>query len=273
MAKRIDDVHQPVADISPGHWVQDSSYRTRRSKGGGDYLIALTITGRGRLRSPRRERFTEPGDLFVYEPDGYQDYGTDPRVGRWELRWAHFRPKPTWLALLDWPVWWDGLRGVSLGAGTLFDEVAAALADARRFHQLPLPHHRALSANALERALLLADQANPNAERRRVDERVRRAMDYLCQRIAGKVTLDDVAKAASLSPSRLSHVFAEQVGLTPMRFLEQQRLAQAKLLLEHTAQPIQQIAVRVGFDSPFYFSLRFKKHTGQSPRDYRKSRR
>ena len=272
MAKRIDDEHHPVADISAGYFNEDKRYRTRRAKGAADYLIVLTVGGRGRLRMPGKERLIEVGDLFVYEPGGYQDYGTDPATGAWELRWAHFQPRPNWHALLDWPLWWPELRGVSLGRGDLFDDVARAFDDAHRYCRLPLPHNRALASNALERALLLADQANPDAARRQIDERVRRAMDYLCDRMTDKVTLDEVAKAASLSPSRLSHVFVEQVGLSPMRFLEQQRIAQAKLLLKHTAQPIQTIADRVGFDSPYYFSLRFKKATGTSPRSYRKGR-
>jgi AraC family transcriptional regulator of arabinose operon len=270
MAKRTDDIHHPVADITAGYFNEDKRYRTRRAKGAGDYLIVLTVGGRGRLRVPGKERFVGVGDLFVYEPGGHQDYGTDATTGKWELRWSHFQPRPNWHALLDWPTWWPGLRGISLGDGGLFDEVAHAFGDAQRFCRLPLPHSRALASNALERALLLADQANPNASRRQIDERVRRAMDYLCDRMTEKLTLNEVAKAASLSPSRLSHIFVEQVGLSPMRFLEQQRIAQAKLLLKHTAQPIQTIADRVGFESPYYFSLRFKKAAGVSPRAYRK---
>jgi len=54
-------------------------------------------------------------------------------------------------------------------------------------------------------------------------------------------------------------------------FLETQRLRRARELLEHTLLNLTEIAEKVGFSSPFYLSLRFKKQFGVSPRDYRAS--
>jgi AraC-like DNA-binding protein len=48
-----------------------------------------------------------------------------------------------------------------------------------------------------------------------------------------------------------------------------QRINRARQLLELTAMSIKEIAAEVGYENPFYFSLRFKKQTGTSPRDYR----
>ena len=84
------------------------------------------------------------------------------------------------------------------------------------------------------------------------------------------MTLDGLADMAELSVSRLAHLFREQVGMTPQQFLEQQRLERARQLLELSGRSIGDIAGDVGFDNPFYFTLRFKKLTGLSPRDYRK---
>ena len=58
--------------------------------------------------------------------------------------------------------------------------------------------------------------------------------------------------------------------MTPQQFLEQQRLDRARQLLELSGRSIGDIAADVGFDNPFYFTLRFKRLTGLSPRDYRK---
>jgi AraC family transcriptional regulator of arabinose operon len=58
--------------------------------------------------------------------------------------------------------------------------------------------------------------------------------------------------------------------MTPGQFLELQRLNRAKQLLELTPRTIQAIASEVGFDNPFYFTQRFKRQTGLSPRDYRR---
>ena len=95
-------------------------------------------------------------------------------------------------------------------------------------------------------------------------------MDFLCHHLDSRATLDDLAAMAGLSVSRLAHLFKAQVGQTPQQFQEQQRLERARQLLELSGRSIQDIAADVGFENPFYFTLRFKRLTGQSPRDYRK---
>jgi len=55
--------------------------------------------------------------------------------------------------------------------------------------------------------------------------------------------------------------------------LETQRLRRARELLEHTVFRLAEIAGKVGFSSPFYLSLRFKKQFEISPRDYRRQKK
>ena len=78
-----------------------------------------------------------------------------------------------------------------------------------------------------------------------------------------------MALLAGLSPSRLRHLFRSQTGCSPRNFLEEQRMRRARELLLLSRQTIAEIAYATGFDNPFYFTLRFKKHTGESPRDFR----
>jgi AraC family transcriptional regulator of arabinose operon len=72
-----------------------------------------------------------------------------------------------------------------------------------------------------------------------------------------------------MSVSRVAHLFREQVGVTPQQFLERQRMERASQLLEMTALSVKEIAHQVGFENPFYFTLRFKRQTGQSPTAFR----
>jgi AraC family transcriptional regulator of arabinose operon len=64
-------------------------------------------------------------------------------------------------------------------------------------------------------------------------------------------------------------LFREQVGQTPQQWVERERMARAMQLLALSSRTIANIAAEVGYDNPFYFSLRFKQHTGRSPRDWR----
>ena len=273
MAWLVQTHHAPVRHIGSGHFVQDRDYRVVRPNGSGDHLLIVTVTGRGLVRHAGGELAAEKGDALLWGPGAAQDYATDPQRGRWELRWAHFHPRPHWSAWLNWPAVDGappGLARLRLADATVFAHVRAALADAYRLLSSPLPGGEAFAMNALERALLWCDRANPESAGRPINDRIQKAIDHLTDRVTEPHTLDDLAAHVSLSPSRFSHLFRAEVGLTPMQFLERQRIERAKLMLEQTAQPVQTIAHRVGFESPYYFSLRFKKATGRSPRAYRR---
>ncbi len=60
--------------------------------------------------------------------------------------------------------------------------------------------------------------------------------------------------------------------MTPQRFIETQRLDRAKQLRELTPRSVATVAFDVGFENPFYFSLRFKRYTTMSPTEYRRRR-
>ncbi len=79
-----------------------------------------------------------------------------------------------------------------------------------------------------------------------------------------------IADAVQLSPSRLSHLFKEQTGVTPARFVELRRIERAMGLLESSSMSIGSIAVATGFSSQFYFTNRFHAVTGTSPSAWRR---
>jgi AraC family transcriptional regulator of arabinose operon len=124
--------------------------------------------------------------------------------------------------------------------------------------------------NALEEVLLWCDTQNPRAHTLRRDERVQTVIDHIYDHMAEKMTLAALAERSGLSPSRLAALFRDQTGMTPQQFLEEQRLARAQMLLERTTHTVGAIAAEVGFENPFYFTLRFKRHTGLAPTDWRR---
>ncbi len=123
--------------------------------------------------------------------------------------------------------------------------------------------------NALEALFLDCDRLNPGAVNDRHDPRVLRAADYLDQNLAKKVSVSDVASAVGLSESRLAHIFRSETGQTVQHYLEARRMQRASELLLRTGFPVQLIAEAVGFESPFYFSRRFRRWTSQSPVAFR----
>ncbi len=277
MAKRRVAVHAPVAHIRAGHFDEGPGYTNWRPTGSGDWLLLLTLGGSGTITHHGKRLQTERGDAVLFSPDCPQDYRTNARAGRWELLWSHFRPHAHWHAWLTWPAAFEDSDAstqpglIQLGDGPALGHVAAALAEAVGYEGSALPNGQMFALNALERVLLRLDEANPQTGGAPIDDRIQRALRFMADHLAEPIDIPRLAKHVSLSPSRLGHLFKEELDLTPIQALEQQRIERARQLLELSAHPIQQIARMVGFANPFYFSLRFSKHTNQSPRDYRKA--
>ena len=133
------------------------------------------------------------------------------------------------------------------------------------------PAGRLLAANTLERILLLANEAHLQKSRPPLDERVIRVQEMIETQFAQPLTPKLMADHARISPSRLTHLFRAEAGQSLMAFLERRRMKEAVRLLLATNLRIGEIAGAVGFVNPYHFCVRFKKHTGVAPRDYRRA--
>jgi len=274
MPERTEQHHPQVAQIVTGHFHETAGYDTWRARGTDDWLLIATVGGGGRFGHAAGETTTRAGDLVLLRPGTPHDYGV-LAGGRWELLWTHFHPRPDWTPWLAWPAEALGLMRLRLGDGPardkIFTRMAAMNALATGAASSSQRLRETFAMNALEEVLLWCDTQNPRAGGAGADARVRDAMDYLVRHLAEPVGLVDAARVCGLSPSRLAHLFRAHAGVTPQQFLEGQRLHRARQLLELTARPIGAVAAEVGYENPFYFTLRFKRVTGLSPRDYRKT--
>ena len=79
----------------------------------------------------------------------------------------------------------------------------------------------------------------------------------------------DMARVGNVSPSRLHAQFREYLHMTPMQFVTDRRIHRAMDLLEHTALPMSEIALRVGYGDQAAFTRAFQRQAGEAPRAYR----
>lgn len=85
------------------------------------------------------------------------------------------------------------------------------------------------------------------------------------------ISLTDVARAVGYSPAYLTHLMQTQTGRTVKRWIVERRMAQARLLLSTTAQPIGQIAEAIGYADTSYFIRQFRQVHQVSPQAWRNS--
>ena len=245
-------------------------YATRRDPGSSDYELLYTLSGHGRFSCAERSLacLASAGDLVLLRPGTTHDYAPERRSD-WRWIWIHFQPRPSWLALLDWP---------EVAPGTcllrLDDQVLAERVKGRLFETEALARGRGLrrnwlALNALEEVLLWCDVQHLGVNGRPMDARVRQVLDRLAQDFESPCRREELARLAGLSVPRLAVLFRHEVGIGITQHRDRLRLGRAARLLRATNDSVQRIATSVGYDNPFHFSVRFKAFAGMSPQAYR----
>ena len=154
-------------------------------------------------------------------------------------------------------------------AGTMRKKVVSTFRRAIAHAAGTEPDREAFALHALEELLLYCARIHEKTDLPHDDKPTQACLDHIAANLATPITLNSLAKLSGQSVSRLTQMFRQSTGLSPMQYLEQARLERAMGLLSRTDMQITLIAEQVGFNNPFYFSLRFRKHTGYSPRQFR----
>lgn len=81
--------------------------------------------------------------------------------------------------------------------------------------------------------------------------------------------IDRLARMAHLAPTYFAARFHDLVGTPPMTYVRDRRMAQARLLLQQTTDPVKQVAASVGYADIRQFNRVFRRTTGTSPAAYR----
>ena len=103
---------------------------------------------------------------------------------------------------------------------------------------------------------------------RAIKKEVRDAMAYIHSHYMGKLSLEDVARAANLHPNYLCRLFKQETGETVSHYITAYRMERAAALIASGNTYVRDIAEQVGIDDPFYFARVFKKYHHVTPSEY-----
>lgn len=93
--------------------------------------------------------------------------------------------------------------------------------------------------------------------------------NYIDSHYAQNITLDFLSDLSYMNKFHLVHTFTKQIGVSPINYVINKRIQEAKNLLATTSYSIRDIASIVGFANSSYFSQMFKRVAGTSPKSYR----
>lgn len=101
--------------------------------------------------------------------------------------------------------------------------------------------------------------------------RIKSMIAHIHRNFSDKLTLEEIAAAANISPREANRIFQKTIRQTPFEYLIGYRLNKAKELLSHSELSITEISYRCGFTDSTYMGKQFKKAYGMTPKDYRQS--
>ncbi len=235
----------------------------------GEYQMLYTIEGGGTFMS---EHIKQPvklneGDIHLLFPGEWHTYSPDPHTG-WKSYWIGFKGQNMDVRLKEGflspekPIYHVGYSEELVQL--YHSAYNAAIEEAAYAQQLlaGIVNHMIGLMYSLERNIEL------NKNRSHVDM-IKRAQLRIREDLEKPLTIQQLAEDFGISYSTFRKLFKEYTGISPAFYQQDLRLQRAKELLSSTDLSVKEIAYRLNFETPDYFSSRFKIKTGRKPSELR----
>lgn len=241
-------------------------YRNR-PKGCEQYILFYCTHGSGWIKVDGVRHELAANQLFVVERHRPCSYGASDDTP-WTNYWMHYQGghaeaySPKLNTVIPLPPTSNARTGDRL---RLFEEIMQTVENATTresilYANVLLKHF--LATVALQQQFQQFDEIEKN-------DLFWNAKSLLQSRINGQVSLEELAEACGCSVSNLNKIFKRETGSSPISYFLSLKMQRACGLLSNSSLRIKEVAARLGFDDPYYFSRLFTKHIGVSPRQYR----
>ena len=233
-----------------------------------EYQLLYLTEGEGTFQSTNQKptRIKE-GDLFLLFPGEWHTYHPTEQKG-WKSYWIGFkgrnvddRVRAGFLSPTK-PIYHVGFSSEIVH---LYDEAFAKAKEEAAYSQQTLAgivNHLVGLMYSLERNIVLNKDYNYSDIMNRARLRIRESLE-------SDLTIQKIAEELGIGYSNFRKLFKEYTGIAPAMYQQELRLQRAKEMLSTTNLSIKEIAYRLNFDSPDYFSAKFKIKTGRRPSEFR----
>lgn len=243
-------------------------FKPQRGRTLNAYQLLYLSEGEGVFRSDHvHETKVKAGDMFMLFPGEWHTYRPSTAKG-WKCFWIGFRGKnidervKAGFLSVEKQVFHVGFSNEIV---SLYKEAYKTAQEEAPFAQMNLA---GIVSHLIGKMLSLERQTIEEKDSKHVDI-VNKALLRIRESLEGTLTIQQIAQELGVSYSSFRKLFKEYTGFAPALYQQTLRMQRAKELLSTTDESIKQIAYRLNYDSPDYFSTKFKSQTGMKPFDFR----
>jgi AraC-like DNA-binding protein len=233
-----------------------------------EYQLLYNTAGEGTFESTHCPKtYIKPGDMFLLFPGEWHSYHPKAHTG-WNSFWIGFKGKnmddrvKAGFLLPEKPIYHVGYSVVIEALYKRAYEIAMEEAAYSQQTLAGIVNYLIGTMYSLERNIELGKNQMQVDMINRARLRIRESLET-------DVTIQQIADEQGVSYSNFRKLFKEYTGLSPATYQQELRLLRAKELLTTTELSIKEIAYRLNFESPDYFSAKFKAKIGLKPSDIR----
>ena len=99
-------------------------------------------------------------------------------------------------------------------------------------------------------------------------QRLTYAIQYIREHLSEPIRVDTLSEKACMSESHFYRVFKNELGISPVDFINNERIELASSLLENPQRKVKDVYLECGFENRSYFNRVFKRKKNVSPTEY-----
>ena len=261
--------HQHISPHSPYPSTNHPSlylFSTSQGRILNEYQIIYIIGGQGMFQSSHcRPVKVRSGQMILLFPGEWHTYSPDTETG-WHEHWIGFNG-----SAMDHLV----EKGFFVPSNPIYDigfneQIVQLYHQAASIAQEERPGFQQQLAGIVQMLLGFTFAQTRQGHGENHEEQLAVAKQYVLKHFHEDITPEDMAAKAGMSLSQFRHHFKAYTGFSPHSYIMHVRLNKSKELLVNTDMSSKEIAYTVGFNTPYYFSIHFKRVVGISPMDYRR---
>lgn len=232
------------------------------------WSLTFTVRGQGDYNCTRTRFVSEVGDMVLYSPEAMYDHKRYKSSPEWRHYWLYIQQEARFLRWLKWPEIGPYIYLAKVPADEL-EAISSLFVKAIESNCTDDVISQSLLENQIEEILIRCQRFITSGAEESQDPRVEIAKEFISQHLTQEFSIHDVADAVELSKARLSSLFKLATGQTVFQWRDERRIAKASQLLMETPLSVKEVARKVGYSDPLYFSKCFKKLLKVSPSRFR----